>query len=225
MKRTSHSIPIVDMQSNTRILRVRGDEELISMIRPPPHTSGGGAVEVPTRELVHPGERVRVEISFGPMADEIIMAGVVDLVRNRDGGRAPMVTIRIVRTHGHRVSYVLEVLRGQRIATARRYQRVLTELDGRWFWGMKPNSCRINEISRGGTFIHAPRSPNPGFKMEVELRRSTREAPIRVPSEVVWVSTDVERPGFGVAFRKVQPAVAASLASLIATQMAQLPIW
>jgi hypothetical protein len=213
------------MQSNTRILRVRADEQLASMIRPPPGTSGGGSIEVPSREIVKPGERVRVEISFGPFADEIVLAGVVDQIHSRDGGRAPVLVIRIVRTHAHRMFYVLQVLRGQRVATARAHRRVSSTLEGRWFWGLRPHLCDLKEISRGGTFVNGPHAPAPDFEFEIEIRTSSREVPLRLPSRVVWVSKERTRPGFGVAFNLVSPAAASLLASLIETQIAQLPVW
>jgi hypothetical protein len=225
LHKTSHELPRVEINGGPRVLRLRADEQFLGMVRSPPGDSGGGAIEVPSRERVEPGERVSVEISFGPMADEITLSGVVHRVTPRPAGKAPLVVIYIVRTHAHRVSYVEQVIEGRRSATARSHRRTPADLIGRWWWGMNAHGTPIRELSRGGTFIEAPSTPKPGFRFDLELRPNPKLPPLRVPSKVIWVSTLRGRTGFGASFRIDDILVANKLASLVRSQESVAPAW
>ena len=187
------------------------------MMRPPPGDSGGGAFLVSSREPVVPGDRIDVEVSFGAHADEVVCSGVVHAIEPRVG-HSPLVHIHIVRTHAHRMRYVLAVLRGQRQPTARRHRRVAAELEARWFYGLRPQPFVIDEISLGGTFVSAVSQPRQGFEFDLEIRLDSRSVPLRVPAEVAWVSHDADRRGFGAIFRLADRSTAQKLANVVRLQ-------
>ncbi len=150
-------------------------------------------------------------------ADEVVCSGVVHHIEPRKG-RSPLVHIHIVRTHAHRMNYVIAVLRGQREPTARRHRRVPAELEARWFFGLRPQPFVIQEISLGGTFISAVSQPKEGFEFDMEIRLDSRSVPLRVPAQVAWLSHDVDRRGFGATFRLVDRSTAQRLANVVRMQ-------
>ncbi len=208
-----------------RLLRLRADDMLLSMLRSPPGQSGGGSIEVPSREGVVPGERVNVEVSFGPLADEVLLSGVVARIHERGGGKAPVVEIPIVRTHAHRTVYVLEVLKGLREPTARAHRRVPVTADGRFFWGMRPRLFRVEELSAGGVFIPATEFPSAGKRFDVELSFGRGELPLRVPAVSVWHSPAGPRIGFGVQFKVGDRQSADRLQSIVRAHTPAQKAW
>lgn len=234
MKRRPHpsslALPRVTSDSQgtsgvVRLLRLRADDMLLSMLQSPPGTSGGGSIEVPSRESVTPGDRVNVEVSFGPMADEVLLSGVVARIHERDGGKAPMVEIPIVRTHAHRTGYVLDVLKGQREATARAHRRVPVTMSGRWFWGMRPRLFQLDELSAGGVFVPSKEFPPAGKRFDVEVSYDRGKPPLRVPAVCIWHSPAGERVGFGVQFKIGDLGSANTLQGLVRSFTPATPGW
>ncbi|GEM_PF-1318684 len=221
MYETSHSIPRVGPGAGPRVLRIRGDVALLRMIRPATSDSAGATFEVPSRASVQPGDPINVEVSFGPLADEVMLRGVVHRIVSREPGQAPILVIPVVRVHAHRIDYIQKVVNGLRIATARGHRRVATEIKARWWWGMTPHAVNITELSRGGTFITTPQLPNTGFIFDLEMRLDSRTTPLRLPSRVVWTQSTHDNAGFGVNFRITDILVANRLASLIRNQEQQ----
>ncbi|HLT41021.1 MAG TPA: hypothetical protein VK034_32310, partial [Enhygromyxa sp.] len=91
------------------MLRLQADERLAKMLSPGLRSSDPARLLVPSREGIELGAVVRVEVSFGPLADEIVLRGVVVGSMPR-GDRAPLVDIEIVVEHGPRVRYIHDVL-------------------------------------------------------------------------------------------------------------------
>ncbi len=208
-----------------RLLRLRANDMLLSMLRSPPGQSGGGSIEVPSREGVVPGERVNVEVSFGPLADEVLLSGVVSRIHERGGGKAPIVEIPIVRTHAHRTAYVLVVLKGLRDPMARAHRRVPVSFGGRVFWGMRPRLFKVDELSAGGVFISAPEFPRVGVRFDVELSLERGEPPLRVPGISVWHSPSGPGIGFGVQFKVGDRTAADRLQALVRAHTPAVKAW
>jgi hypothetical protein len=186
------------------------------MMRPPNGYNGAGEFVIPSRERVTIGEHVTVEASFGALADEILIEGVVTDIQASSDGLAPTVTIHIFEPHIIRMGYILEVLGGHREATARRYRRVPADMGVRWWWGIKAHAQRAQGISFGGTFIQSVQTPRVGFRTEVEIRTDAKVAPIRIPSTVVWSGDPgTGQHGFGVRFQVDDTRTADRLRALV----------
>ncbi len=208
-------IPAMGVGDAGRILRLRADHELKKMIRAPDGYNGAGEFVIPSRERVTIGEAVAVEVSFGPLADEVFVEGVVTTVASRERGNAPLVKIHVFEPHTIRMRYILEVLKGEREATARRYRRIPADIGIRWWWGIKAHSQRARGISLGGTFVQSADTPGVGFRTEIEIRTDSRTAPIRIPSTVIWTGNPGYGFGFGVKFQVDNTATAGRLRELV----------
>lgn len=209
-------MPRVDGGSGARLLRLRGDEQLTAML-----TQDGpvdpGTLELSTRESVELGELVRVEISFGAMADEVELSGTVSGV---DRGERNRVRIRISSDHKDRVDYVRGVLSGLRPASARNHRRVPADLAARWRSGDGQFASRVRDLSRGGAFLESRTVPDVGSPVEVEIEAAAATgSPGLVLSGVVsWVRQAGRDSGFGVCFKLRDREAAAALNRVVRWQ-------
>lgn len=213
--------PVIEEVST---LRVRGTVELLEVLKPSTSSREGGGLELAWRGARAPGQRVQVEVSFGPMADEIVLAGVVAEVTDDARRSIPVARIEIAAAHRHRVHYVVEVLRGIRDANTRAHRRVAVQLPGRWWVGAHEQSQLFGEMSRAGTFVRTARPPRIGASVPLEFD-SPRLGPVRVPAEVVWVSGDPNRSGFGARFKVRTRALAETLSELIEREARPALAW
>lgn len=201
-----------------RLLRLRADERLAAMLEPSKSSGEAGFIKVPSRESVAIGDAIRVEVSFGAMADEIVLRGAVDAIHLRDE-RAPLVVIRVVPDHAARLRYVDEVVSNGRAATARASRRIPSQIPATWFWGIGSHATRIGDISRGGAFIRSAAPPSVGSKVKLELNdrmiEGERRGPFRLEASVAWTGSSQGVRGFGVKFRIVDRDQADRVASLV----------
>lgn len=201
-----------------RVLRLRADERLAKMLVPPAGRGDAGRLKIPTRESVERGDLIRVEISFGAMADEIVLRGFVDSSTPR-GDRAPLVELRFVPEHVERVRYVHEVLTAGREASARSSRRLRSSVQATWYWGLGSHATRIGDISKGGAFIKSGAPPSAGSVIGIELNDAMVEhgesGPLRLDATVAWVGRSHGHRGFGVKFRIRERAVATRVAALV----------
>lgn len=194
-----------------RLLRVRVNESRVGL-HPIPEEPGA-RLEVSTWEGFHVGESVGVEVSLGPLADEVHLDGRVRAVQTREDGRPPRVLIGLERGCVEQVRYVQAVLDGARAATARTHRRVPVDLDIRWTWEHERYASRLADLSRGGAFIVSTKHPEIGTMIGVELRTG---GDLLVLSGIVsWIREEGEQPGFGVAFRLPDRDAAARLTEMI----------
>jgi len=162
---------------------------------------------------------IRVEVSFGPLADEIVLRGTVRGSAPR-GERAPLIDIEINDGHAPRVRYIHEVLAEGRQATARSSRRVNSEVQATWYWGLGSHAARIGDISKGGAFIRSGAPPSVGSAIGLELNDSmisarTGVGPLKLDATVAWVGRSQGHRGFGVKFRVVDRALASRIAQLV----------
>jgi hypothetical protein len=197
-----------------RLLRLRADDRLVELLR-----AGPGLVdahlEVPSRESVTSGERVRVEISFGALADEVELGGEVVAVRPAEGGKPSTVVIAIDRDDARRVAYVRQVLGGERNASARAHRRVPVDFVVRWRHGDARYTSRLRDISRGGAFIISRALPDIGSELEIEIRCDARAPTLALDATVTWVRREGEPVGFGVCFHLANREIAAELSRVV----------
>src|SRR3546814_859595 len=100
------SVGLARLDGSTRLLRLQADERLTTMLEVDvTSSSAAGLLTIPSRESVDVGAEIRVEISFGPMADEITLRGLVEEITPR-GDRVPLIAIRIDPDHAPRVRYI-----------------------------------------------------------------------------------------------------------------------
>lgn len=196
--------------SGPRVLRLRGDERLLGGIGKDAET-GAPRLRIFTRERVRTGDRVRVEVSFGALADEVVLSGQVTEI---ESGEAPRVDIRIVAEHAERVRYVREVLSGDRVAAARSHRRVVASLSVRWSEAGVGRDGRISDLSRGGAFIVSDRPPQIGAVVDLDLDLGGAER-LQVSSVVSWIRRAGTQPGFGVSFRLKDRDAAARLTEAV----------
>jgi hypothetical protein len=169
-------MPRVGSPTAPRLLRLRADEQLLDRIAPEA-PGDAGRLQLRSRENVLVGEAVRVEISFGPLADEVTLACVVARVEPNEHGGPDTVELRIVADHGERVAYIREVLGGQREASARKHRRVPTDLPVRWRVDDRRNPSSTRWASLGsGEHAQAGPGGNPG-RRGAELGSLTKGAP------------------------------------------------
>lgn len=199
---------------------MRGTASLLDDITPPGPAGTGARIRLPAAEATKVGSVVDVEIALGPEVDAIVVSGVVQQVgADPTTGTAvhtPVLDVEVVRTHAHRVRYVLAVLEGRRSANARAHPRVPVTLDGRWLWGLAPRLFPVTEIGAGGVFVESLTAPEPGARVDLQISFDRRLPPIYLRSRVAWVSDAIERPGFGARFVLESRQSATKLAELIA---------
>lgn len=195
------------MRTVERTLRLKAGEFASSMRR----TSGRVQLELPNRERLGPGARVRVEVSFGPLADEVNVFGEVQHTNESVAASDRKVQIALDADCEDQVRYIEEVLGGGREAAARRHRRLPSSLGVRWDNGASPCTTHLRDISAGGAFIISEDLPSVGATISVQLRTGDILNPLRIESIVSWVrpANTQGRRGFGVSFR-VSDAQAAS---------------
>jgi hypothetical protein len=198
------------------VLRVRGDAGLIDSLIPPGPGLPGGAVELAWRGVRRIGEDVKVEISLGAMADPIELIGKIRSVDSASTGGSMAAKIEVLRPHGHRLAYVLDVLRGERQPTTRAHPRFQVDLPGRWWMGARAESQVFEDLTRGGAFIKTRTEQRPavGSVVPIEIVDS-HGVPLRLESEVVWLSRDAARRGFGTRFKIAKRELAERLSDLL----------
>lgn len=176
--------------------------------------ASAGELLIATRGNVSPGTRVRVEVSFGPLADEVIFTGSVTGV---EGGPRPRVGVRLDEGQGHKLDYVAAVLDGGRQAAARRHRRLPSNIPVNWQVSGSMRSSRLRDISAGGAFIlsQGQDPPSVGDRIEVVLHPGPALPRVRVASVVSWIHSDGERAGFGVSFRPADPRIARQLTEVV----------
>lgn len=188
------------------------------MLEPARVTGEGGFIKVPSRESVGIGDLIRVEVSFGAMADEIVLRGFVDAIVEREG-RAPVIAIRVAPEHAARLRYVDEVVSKGRAATARTARRIPSEIPATWYWGLGSHATRIGDLSRGGAFIRSAAPPPAGSRIRVHLDDAKTDAGRRGGLEleaiVAWTGSSSGTRGFGVKFRIVDREQAERIAALV----------
>ena len=201
------------------MLRLQADDRLAKMLQLGVRSSDAGHLLVPSREAIELGAVIRVEVSFGPMADEIVLQGVVASSTAR-GDRAPVVDIEIVNEHAARVRYVHEVLANGREATARASRRVNSMVQATWYWGLGSHAACIGDISKGGAFIRTGAPPSVGSTVGLELNDSMvaqrdGAGPLELEATVAWVGRSQGHRGFGVKFRVLDRGLANRIAQLV----------
>lgn len=199
------------------MLRLQADDRLGRMLHRGVRSCEAGRLLVPSRETIELGAVVRVEISFGPLADEIVLRGVVKGSTAR-GERAPVIDIEIAPEHGPRVRYIHEVLAHGRQATARNSRRVVSQVQATWRWGLGSHAACIGDISKGGAFIRSGAPPSVGSTIRIELNDSMVNPgldPLALEATVAWVGRSHGHRGFGVKFRVIDRAQAHRIAQLV----------
>lgn len=194
------------------VLRVRGTPKLADTMQL--LGEDAGRVTVPIgREVVARGQQVRLELSLGALADEVVIDGRVFEERAAPvHGREAVVSV--ISDHVARLRYARAVLFGERPAAARGSRRVSADLPVLWERDGEQLRARTLDLSRGGAFIRALDLPEVGERLAVELPVSSTER-VQVPSVVAWVSDDQRRPGFGVSFKFSDRGVAAMVQALV----------
>ncbi|MBV1856827.1 MAG: PilZ domain-containing protein [Nannocystaceae bacterium] len=192
-----------------RTLRVRGSEVRDAFVDHGPHEAA--RLRLAIRESLSVGEAVSLEISFGPMVDEVtVEASVASITVDADSGTTHVVVSIAHSEHG-RATYVREVLTGTRSASARRHRRVPVDIEVRWTSNGNRYASRVRDLSRGGAFIESQILPIIGAKVDVELRLPEGPATLALDGEVAWLRTRTGKLGFGVCFKLPDRGVAARL--------------
>lgn len=161
---------------------------------------------------------MRIEISFGALADEVELRGTVLSVREASTQRPRTVVIVLGIGEAERVAYVNAVLTGARDASARTHRRVPVDIDARWRWGAVRHASRIRDLSRGGAFVASRSLPDLGSLVDVEIRHGGIEQTLNFDAVVTWIRTDGDQRGFGVNFKLQNRDLAARLHDLVRTQ-------
>jgi Tfp pilus assembly protein PilZ len=207
---TSYDIPRVS--SLPRLLRLRADDKLRAMFSFPDGESAG-RLEVPSRENLTRGEVIRLEISLGPMADEVVLKGAVASIEPRDG-QSPVIVIAVDPKHAARTRYIAAVLADERPATARRYRRVEARLPVRWQQGLFRYNDSTVDLSQGGAFVASAQQP--GLETELSLTLGLPDgSDLTMRSAVVWLGKGQGIDGFGVRFVDRDPVTARTLAEVV----------
>jgi Tfp pilus assembly protein PilZ len=180
----------------------------------PAQDDDAGQLCIPTRERVGVGQAVRVEVSFGALADEVVLAGTVARIWPHREDGTPRIVVRVSAEHADRVRYVEEIVQGERAAAARAHHRVKADLRVRWRWAHGEHRSRLADISRGGAFVVSDRLPELGSPLEIEIDVD-ETLPLGVEGVVSWLRPRGERSGFGVMFKVPDRSVAARLSDVV----------
>ncbi len=206
-----------------RRLRLRGEPELARQILPP-RPGDGGSIMVLTRDPVSAGERVRIEVSLGAMVDEVLLNGMISMIRKTgDDDGAAVVTLRIAVAQAKRLVYLLDVLEGQREASARGSRRTPCDLPVAWERAGRLATTRLQDLSRGGAFIVSDVQPEVGEDVRVRILGQD-DTGLEFDARVSWLRPAGSCPGFGVAFRIRSRATATALQALIRAQENAAPV-
>ena len=207
-----------------RTLRLRANPQLLDVLSTSRAPDEGGSLVVAWRGAKDSGQRTQVELSFGPMADEIVLAATVQEVRHDNQRSVPTARLSIAAAHRHRVRYVVEVLEGLREANARAHRRVDVRIPGTWWLGAAAQPQVFEELSRAGTFVHTLRPPGIGSEIPLQFE-SPHVGQVRIPAEVMWISRDPRRSGFGAKFRVRKRSVADRIVDLMEHEASPRLAW
>jgi Tfp pilus assembly protein PilZ len=199
------------MRAAADTIRIRAGEFINSLRR----SDDEAWLDLEHRGRLDTGDAVRVEVSFGPMADEVDIFGEVSSTSSGDSS-ARWLSIELARDCEDQLRYVQEVLGGNREAAARRHRRLPSSLAVRWGSEDGPRATHLLDISAGGAFIVSEELPEIGKEILVQFRTRDILKPLRIQSTVSWVrpAPSAERRGFGVSF-KVPDAASASMLSRV----------
>lgn len=170
-------------------------------------------VLLPTRLQLLRGEPVTIEISFGPLADEILLTGSVLIPRSVPNH--PSLRVKLDPAQTAKLAYVSAVLDGGRDAAARRHRRIPSSIAVAWGTDGFVHSSRLRDISAGGAFILSKTPPEIGKQIEVVLRPGAAMPKVSVSSVVSWVQTDGATMGFGVNFKPSDAVIAQQLSEVV----------
>lgn len=192
------------LSDGPRTIRVRGSEIRGAFVEPRP--SEAARIMLPLiRESLQTGEDLLLEISFGPMVDEVALSATVDAFDEE------RIALSVPLSERGKAEYVLQVLAGTRSAAARRHRRVPVDLEVRWTWNGSRYASRARDLSYGGAFIESRVLPSVGARVGVVLRLPDAVKEIALGGEVAWLRTQAGAPGFGVCFKLPDRSVAARL--------------
>lgn len=193
-----------------RTLRLRATEFPSALER----AASTSELVVSTRESVSVGASVSVEVSFGPLADEVVLTGTVTATASPE---RPGVSVRLDGGQSAKLDYIAAVLDGGRQAAARRHRRLPSNIPVNWLASGNMRSSRLRDISAGGAFIlsQAQDAPRIGDRIEVVLHPGPALPRVRVASVVSWVHAHGNHTGFGVSFKPADPMVARQLTEVV----------
>lgn len=199
---SSTSIPRVgdDGARATRLLRLRADARLHEMILPPHGRLEAGRLRVPSRETVAVGDRVRVEIGFGALVDEVELATRVVAIDPSSSGAPPVVVLAVELDSAGPLGYVAGVLSGQHSARARAHRRIAVDVAVKWRCGELRQDTRARDLSRGGAFVLSRLAPPVGTAVVLEFETTGGAAAVRIDAVVSWVQRQGTQCGFGARF-------------------------
>lgn len=177
-------------------IRVRADPSFLAGMTSPGERGGTHRVCVAVRRHgLTIGAAVAVEVSFGPLSDEVVLHGEIEHV-DADGDGT--YTIAISETHAMHFAYVQAVLTNQRQPIVRRHRRVERDVPVAWTYDGRTRRSRSGDISCGGVFIVDPRPPAVGSKIDVRLELGIQS--LTLCAEVTWAGQARGSHGFGVRF-------------------------
>jgi len=183
-----------------RRLRLRADDRLLANLGPAEATGEVARLRVPCRESVTPGDRIVVELSFGPMVDEVELDGKVAATIPAEGSGPPTLVIAFEHDSRAQLDYVQGVLAGLRSPSARAHRRIPVDVGVHWRCGELHQQTRARDLSRGGAFVLSHLQPPVNASVEVELEGDGGEPTLRLAAVVSWVQRQGSAVGFGVRF-------------------------
>lgn len=181
-------------------MRLRADDSLVGRLGPAVEPAELARLRVATRETMALGDRLVVELSFGPMVDEIEIDGAVVAIAPDPAGGPTIVDVAFDRRHKAQIDYVMQVLGGARAATARAHRRVVVDLGVAWRCGELTQQTRARDLSRGGAFLLSHLQPNVGAAVDLEFQGDHQTPILRLAATVSWVQRQGRFSGFGVRF-------------------------
>lgn len=156
---------------------------------------------------------VLIEVSFGPLADEV---NVMSVVVEGDEPKASQTVLETLSQSDEQLRYIDDVLGGTREAAVRRHRRLPSSLAVKWDRKLTPRVSRLLDISVGGAFILSEDLPDIGDQVTVQLRTGDVTAPLRVQSTVSWIRGGRgDRRGFGVSFKLADMGTATRLKDVV----------
>jgi hypothetical protein len=132
------------------------------------------------------------------MVDEVVLAGVITQSRQHGPGQADAL-VKVVPSHRHRVSYLAQVLRGQRDPTARALPRYDVKLQASVIKQRRSMPAAIQSMSGAGVFVRSYVAADVGSSVELDIALP-QDGKLRVNADVIWSSEDEDRAGFGARF-------------------------
>lgn len=184
-------------RTGPRLVRVRADE----LAPEGPGVVDAGRIAMAARPGIAIGDRLEVEVSFGPLTDEVVFPGEVVAAAAVDG-QPPRLVVEIPHSERHRISYVRQVLAGEREPVARSQRRVPTDREIGWFRRTGRFEGRLRDVSGRGAFVAARLLPTIGETVVLHLEDPGRPRErLVVECEVTWVREEALQSGFGVRFR------------------------